>query len=55
MAFFPFMIQLDDKVCLVAGGGKVAYRKIELLNSFGARFKVVAPLICDEIKRIMFK
>ena len=49
MAFFPFMIQLDDKKCLIAGGGKVAYRKVRMMLSFGAFVKVIAPEICDEI------
>lgn len=29
MAFFPFMIQMDDKNCLIAGGGRVALRKVK--------------------------
>lgn len=49
MAYFPFMIQLDDKKCLVAGGGRVAHRKVRQLLEFGASVKVVAPDICDEI------
>lgn len=49
MAFFPFMIQLDDKKCLIAGGGKVAYRKVKMMLSFGAFVNVTAPDICKEI------
>ncbi len=49
MAYFPFMIQLDDKKCLIAGGGKVALRKAEMMLSFGADVKIIAPEICDEI------
>ncbi len=43
MAYFPFMIQMDDKVCLVAGGGAVAYRKVKQMLQFGATVRVVAP------------
>ena len=49
MAYFPFMIQLDDKKCLIAGGGKVDLRKAEIMLSFGADVKIIAPEICDEI------
>ena len=24
MAFFPFMIQMQDKLCVIGGGGKVS-------------------------------
>lgn len=27
MAFFPFMIQMQDKLCVIGGGGKVATEK----------------------------
>ena len=35
MAFFPFMIQMQDKLCVIGGGGKVAYRKVSMMVSFG--------------------
>lgn len=49
MAYFPMFIDLKDRCCLVAGGGKVALRKIEALRNFGARITVVAPVILPEI------
>lgn len=49
MAYFPFMIQMDNKICLIAGGGTVALRKVETMLEFGAVVKVVAPKINDEI------
>lgn len=49
MSYFPFMIQLDGRQCLIAGGGKVAYRKAHQLLEFGAYVKVVAPDICAEL------
>lgn len=49
MAYFPFMIQLDDKKCLIVGGGVVAARKAEQMCEFGARVTVVAPEICTEL------
>lgn len=49
MAYFPFMIQLDDKECLIVGGGVVAARKAEQMCEFGARVTVVAPEICAKL------
>lgn len=52
MAYFPFMIQLDDKKCLIVGGGVVAARKAAQMCEFGARVTVVAPEICAELQAI---
>lgn len=49
MGYFPFFIDIRDKKCLIAGGGKVALRKAEKLMGFGADITVVAPSICGEI------
>lgn len=50
MACFPICIDINDKKCLVVGGGNVAKGKIEQLKEFGADITVIAPFICDEIK-----
>ncbi len=55
MAFFPFMIQMQDKLCVIGGGGKVAYRIVSMMLSFGARVTVIAPKICDELQKIESK
>lgn len=49
MGYFPFMIDIQKKDCLVVGGGSVAYRKVLELLEFGAEVTVVAPEICKEI------
>lgn len=49
MAYFPFMIQLEDKVCLLVGGGNVAARKAEMMLSFGAKVHLVAEHVSDKI------
>lgn len=43
MGYFPLFIELEDKTCLIAGGGKVALRKAEQLLPFGADILVVSP------------
>lgn len=49
MAYFPFMIDIEGKNCLVAGGGKIALHKVKILVKFGVRIKVVATEICEEL------
>jgi siroheme synthase-like protein len=55
MAYFPFMMDIEDKTCLIVGGGKIAFHKAELLLSFGARIRLVAPKVCDEVKSLGVK
>ena len=55
MAYFPFMIQLEDKTCLLIGGGNVAARKAEMMLEFGAQVHLVAKQVCDKIWKIKNK
>lgn len=52
MAYFPMFVNIENKPCLVAGGGSTALRKIHNIMDFGGRVTVVAPCICPEIKMI---
>ena len=49
MSYFPFMIELDNERCLIAGGGTVAYRKVCSMLEFGAVVTVVSPEFCPEL------
>ncbi len=40
---FPVFLNLRDRLCVIAGGGKVAQRKAETLIRCGAKVKVVSP------------
>ena len=50
MSYFPMFIELSGKNCLIVGGGKVALRKIRVLQEFGANVTVVAPDFIEEIR-----
>ncbi|MDK7222201.1 NAD(P)-dependent oxidoreductase, partial [Proteus mirabilis] len=43
MDYFPIFCQLNNKPCLLVGGGEVAERKARLLMDAGAIISVVAP------------
>ena len=49
MSWFPMFVDLAGRKCLVAGGGKIALRKIQVLREFGADLTVVAPRMLPEI------
>jgi uroporphyrin-III C-methyltransferase/precorrin-2 dehydrogenase/sirohydrochlorin ferrochelatase len=49
MRHLPVFLDLDAAPALVAGGGRVAARKVALLRSAGAQVTVVAPAACPEI------
>lgn len=40
---FPMFIDLNGKKAVIAGGGKIALRRAEILLSFGAAVTVIAP------------
>ena len=50
MAYFPFMIDISGRKCLVVGGGKVAFHKIKILLRFGVKIFAAAPLFSEEFQ-----
>ncbi|WP_339083319.1 siroheme synthase CysG [Pseudomonas sp. TMP9] len=52
MDFLPLFHNLQDRLVLVVGGGEVAVRKSRLLRDAGARLRVVAPEIRDELREM---
>jgi siroheme synthase-like protein len=47
--FYPVFLNLRGRLCLVVGGGTVAWRKIRGLLESGAQISVVAPEVCPEV------
>ena len=49
MKFYPVNLNIENKKCVVVGGGKIAYDKIVGLLEAGALVDVIAPEFCSEI------
>jgi uroporphyrin-III C-methyltransferase/precorrin-2 dehydrogenase/sirohydrochlorin ferrochelatase len=50
--YLPIFLRLEDRPCLVVGGGKVAARKVGLLRRAGGKVRLVAPTLHDELQRL---
>jgi len=48
--YYPIMLNIENKKCLIVGGGDIAYRKILELMDYGACIIVVSPNINEDIK-----
>lgn len=55
MGYFPFYIDIENKKCIIVGGGKIAIQKLRKIILFNPDITVIAPNICDEIKKIGVK
>ena len=49
MKFYPLNLNVENKKCVVVGGGKIAYDKITGLLEAGALVDVIAKDFCPEI------
>lgn len=55
MDYFPVFLDLKTRLCLLVGGGDIATRKGRLLSKAGARLRIVAPKISDELRELVKK
>lgn len=53
MAYYPMFLELQDRRCLVIGGGREAQRKVEGLLAAGGRVAVVSPTLTDDLQRLL--
>ncbi|MDN3511422.1 MAG: bifunctional precorrin-2 dehydrogenase/sirohydrochlorin ferrochelatase [Candidatus Jettenia sp. CY-1] len=49
--YYPIFLNIQDKKCVVIGGGNVAWRKVCSLKEAGARVTVVSPEFCPELEK----
>ncbi|MCX6346100.1 MAG: bifunctional precorrin-2 dehydrogenase/sirohydrochlorin ferrochelatase [Armatimonadetes bacterium] len=52
MGYYPIIIDLTDKPCLVIGGGGIAYRKAQALVDAGSRVKLISPEVDKRIEAL---
>jgi precorrin-2 dehydrogenase/sirohydrochlorin ferrochelatase len=55
MKTYPIFAVIEDKPCLVVGGGVVGQRKVQDLLNAGARVTVVSPTLTGELKALASK
>lgn len=48
-AYYPVCLDLNGRLCVIVGGGKVAQRKAKTLASYGADVVVIAPEVTEEL------
>ena len=48
-ALVPLHLSLTGRLVVVVGGGPVAWRKVTTMLGGGARVRVVAPYVCDDL------
>ena len=51
-SYYPIFLDVQDKQCVIAGGGDVSVRKAKTLVSFGAKVKVVAPTVSERLQAL---
>lgn len=51
-SYYPVLLKMDGKRCLVVGGGTVALRKVQTLSEHGADVVLVSPDICPELEQL---
>jgi len=51
--YYPMMVNIKEKKCLVVGGGNVAFRKINELIEYGARVTLVSREINETINLLV--
>ncbi|MCF6156245.1 MAG: bifunctional precorrin-2 dehydrogenase/sirohydrochlorin ferrochelatase [Candidatus Brocadia sp.] len=49
--YYPVFLNIQDKRCVVVGGGNVAWRKVCSLKDAGAKVTVVSPEFCPELEK----
>ena len=55
MKYFPAFLNLQGKLCVVVGGGRVAERKVRSLLKAGALVKVIGPELTKSLFRLKLK
>jgi len=52
MRYYPVHLDIQNRNCLVVGGGSVGTRKVETLLDCGARVTVVSPVASEKLRQL---
>jgi len=53
MAYYPIFVELQDRRCLVIGGGREAQRKVDGLLAAGGNVTVISPDLTDDLQQML--
>jgi siroheme synthase-like protein len=51
VSYYPIYLEMNERRCVVIGGGTVAERKVEALLEAGAVVTVISPVVTELLKR----
>ncbi len=51
-SFFPLFVDVSQFQIVFIGGGRIAERRIQTLQQFGARITLIAPEITEELEKL---
>jgi len=52
MRYYPVHLDIENRNCLVVGGGSVGTRKVDTLLDCGARVTVVSPVASEQLRQL---
>ncbi|MCA1764872.1 MAG: bifunctional precorrin-2 dehydrogenase/sirohydrochlorin ferrochelatase [Desulfobulbaceae bacterium] len=53
MKYFPINLDINNRRCVVIGGGKVAARKVAALLTCGGKIRLISPELDDELRQFV--
>jgi siroheme synthase-like protein len=53
--YYPVFLDIQNRPCLVTGGGTIAQRKVEGLLAYGAKITVVSPFVTPKLEQLALK
>ena len=53
MQALPIFFNINNRLCLVIGGGDIATRKVNMLLKANGQIRVVSPLVCAELQAMI--
>lgn len=52
MAYFPFIMDIEDMDCLIVGGGNMALHKAGILAEYNVNIHIVAASVCGSLVKL---